>query len=104
MVHHLKLVSDLTVIDPQAERSAMTILLTATGAVVGEVSKVYQTLSRALEQDMDGKAKAAAGRAFNALPGWQRDRIAGVALEAANTARSYHAARERAATALAALA
>lgn len=100
---HLKLVSDSTTIDPEAERSAMTILLTATGAVVGEVSKVYQTLSRTLEQDLEGKAKAAAGRAFNSLPGWQRDRIATVALEAAGTARTYHAARERAVTALAAL-
>lgn len=72
LVHSVSSVSDA-----ETDRRALAILVVATGAVVGEVSKTYQVMERAVS-DVDGDI-AAAMRAFNDLPGWQRQRIAELA-------------------------
>ncbi len=56
---------------------ALSILIEATAEVVGTVSKVYQTIVRAVE---GGRLDLlAAARAFDGLPAYQRHRIAEIA-------------------------
>ncbi|HUA55738.1 MAG TPA: hypothetical protein VMB81_26370 [Candidatus Sulfotelmatobacter sp.] len=56
----------------------LAILLEATAAVVGEVSKVFQALRRAVDTgDVADYRRALA--AFDGLPAWQRARIFSVA-------------------------
>jgi hypothetical protein len=60
----------------------LTILLDAMAAVVGEVSKTYQAVKRAADSG-DPRHAAAAQRAFDDLPAWQREKILAVATEQA---------------------
>jgi hypothetical protein len=64
---------------PEAE---LSILIDATGSVVGEVSKVYQAMRRAVEGG-SGVDLLGAARAFDGLPIWQRERIMALAVERA---------------------
>ena len=66
------------------EPTDLAILLDAMQAVVGEVSKVYQAVKRAAGSD-DPKLHAAARRAFDDLPAWQREKIYAVATADAET-------------------
>lgn len=63
-----------------ARRQALdlAILLDATAAVVGEVSKVFQAVRRAVDTGDDADYRRALA-AFDGLPAWQRARILSVA-------------------------
>jgi len=56
----------------------LAILLEATAAVVGEVSKVFQAVKRAVDTGDAGDYRRALA-AFDGLPAWQRARILSVA-------------------------
>ncbi len=53
---------------------SLEILIDATAEIVGEVSKVYQAMKRAIEGGV-GIDLLAAARAFDGLPMWQRVKI-----------------------------
>jgi hypothetical protein len=57
----------------------LAILLQAMAAVVGEVSKVYQAVKRAVESGDATDYRRALG-AFDGLPAWQKERILRVAM------------------------
>src|SRR5271167_3884120 len=57
----------------------LAILLEAMAAVVGEVSKVYQAVKRAVASGDATDYRRALG-AFDGLPAWQKERILRVAL------------------------
>jgi hypothetical protein len=57
----------------------LAILLEAMEAVVGEVSKVYQAVKRAVDSGDTTDYRRALG-AFDGLPAWQRERILRVAM------------------------
>ena len=57
----------------------LAILLEAMAAVVGEVSKVYQAVKRAVDSGDATDYRRALG-AFDGLPAWQKERILRVAL------------------------
>ncbi len=68
---------------PAADQQAIAILLSATGDVVGQVSKVFQTMQAVLHAEMSDGARRKAAKAFDGLPAWQRSKIAVRAVEAA---------------------
>ena len=57
----------------------LAILLEAMAAVVGEVSKVYQAVKRAVDSGAALDYRRALG-AFDGLPAWQKERILRVAV------------------------
>jgi hypothetical protein len=57
----------------------LAILLEALAAVVGEVSKVYQAIKRAVDSGEATDYRRALG-AFDGLPAWQKERILRVAV------------------------
>jgi hypothetical protein len=61
------------------EAPDLAILLEAMEAVVGEVSKVYQAVKRAVDSG-DTTDYRRALSAFDGLPAWQRERILRVAM------------------------
>jgi len=63
----------------RGEPPDLAILLEAMAAVVGEVSKVYQAVKRAVDsgQPLDYRRALAA---FDGLPAWQKERILRVAV------------------------
>lgn len=65
-------------LDARLDERTLGILIEATAQVVGEVSKVYQAMRRAIDGGGDVDLLAAA-RAFDGLPAWQRARILEVA-------------------------
>lgn len=67
----------------QEDQQAIAILLSATGDVVGQVSKVFQTMQAVLHAEMSDGARRKAAKAFDGLPEWQRSKIAVRAVEAA---------------------
>ena len=72
----------MTAVDDQTrpgETPDLAILLEATAAVVGTVSKVYQAVKRAVDSAGPADYRRALA-AFDALPAWQRQRILRVAL------------------------
>ena len=64
---------------PHSEPPDLTILLQAMAAVVGEVSKVYQAVKRAVDSGDVNDYRRALG-AFDGLPAWQKERILRVAM------------------------
>lgn len=61
-----------------SELPDLEILLDAMGAVVGEVSKVYQAVKQSVDTGDRSDLQRAAS-AFEGLPGWQKQRILTVA-------------------------
>ncbi|MBI3516862.1 MAG: hypothetical protein HY060_22755 [Proteobacteria bacterium] len=61
------------------ETPDLAILLDAMAAVVGEVSKVYQAVKRAVDSGDATDYRRALG-AFDGLPAWQKERILRVAM------------------------
>jgi hypothetical protein len=57
----------------------LAILLQAMAAVVGEVSKVFQAVKRAVDTGDAADYRRALG-AFDGLPAWQKERILRVAM------------------------
>ena len=70
---------DLEIVAPaRGDPPDLAILLEATEAVVGAVSKVYQAVKRAVDSGEASDYRRALG-AFDGLPAWQRERILRVA-------------------------
>ena len=63
----------------RSETPDLAILLDAMAAVVGEVSKVYQAVKRAVDSGDATEYRRALG-AFDSLPAWQKERILRVAM------------------------
>jgi hypothetical protein len=79
----------------------LAILLEAMAAVIGEVSKVYQAVKRAVDSG-DAADYRRALAAFDGLPAWQKERILRVAVARAEEVtgpvspdRSSHPARSQ---------
>lgn len=68
--------------DIDSGNRSFEILIDATGSIVGEVSKVYQAMKRAIDGGV-GIDLLAAARAFDGLPAWQRLKIFEAAIEKA---------------------
>ena len=64
---------------PRNETPDLAILLDAMAAVIGEVSKVYQAVKRAVDSGDETDYRRALG-AFDDLPAWQKQRILRVAM------------------------
>ena len=76
---------------PNPDSESLNILIDATAEVVGEVSKVYQAIRRAIDGG-EGIDLLAAARAFDNLPAWQRQKILQRAQERAEETAAPHPA------------
>jgi hypothetical protein len=63
----------------RSETPDLAILLDAMAAVVGEVSKVFQAVKRAVDSGDETDYRRALA-AFDGLPAWQKERILRVAM------------------------